>query len=281
MMDTRYNVYFAGEVLAGQDLAKVRQGIGQLFKANEAMVNKLFNGRMHMVKRDCDKPTALKYKQAMEKVGARPVIKTADPADASAPPQSKPAASPAAAPQPVEPPPAAPPQTATERIAALAGAPDAGISQPAPPSAPAADEDGVTLAPPQSDVLRPEERTVTEARDIDTGTLAVDAAATRLSEPSSAAPAAPDTSHLSMGDAGEEIPTLSADETPLAPDTDDLDLSPEGTDFADCATPEAEAPDLDLSSIVLAPEGSAVLEEEFRRTETATAPDTDHIALKD
>ena len=90
MMDTRYNVYFAGEVLAGQDLAKVRQGIGQLFKANEAMVNKLFNGRMHMVKRDCDKPTALKYKRAMEKVGARPVIKTADPADASAPPQSKP-----------------------------------------------------------------------------------------------------------------------------------------------------------------------------------------------
>ncbi|QFU76560.1 hypothetical protein EY643_13335 [Halioglobus maricola] len=277
-MEMRYNIYFAGEVLPGHDPDRVRLAVGQLFKANEATLNKLFNGRLQVVKRSCDKATALKYKQAMEKVGARPVIKTADPADSAPVTKTEPTPAPAAAT------PAEKPLSAAERIAALAAAPDVPSSAEPAPAAESegpADSSGVSVAPPQSDVLRPEERQRVAERDIDTGDLAVDESATRLADPSPAPPPAPDVTHLSMGDTGEDIPTLPSDTTPLNPNTDAIDLSPEGTDFSDCAAPDAPDPQLDLSAIDLAPEGSDVLAEEFRKKAPAQSPKTDHIALED
>ena len=74
-MEARYNIYFAGQLIEGQDLAGVRTRIGKLFKADAATLDKLFSGKTQLLKRDCDKATALKYKQAMEQAGALPVIK--------------------------------------------------------------------------------------------------------------------------------------------------------------------------------------------------------------
>ena len=276
-METLYNVYFAGETLEGEDLASVRDRVAKLFNANEATLDTLFNGKLHLVKRDCDKATALKYKEALEKAGARPVIKHANDGG-----QAQPTAQPA--PQQA----AERPMTAAEKIAALAAAPDENAYQSAPEPAPApaqaknqsADNSNINLAPPETEVLRPEERAPQIVREVDTGDLAVNASAEVLSESAPPPPPPPDVSHLSMGEVGEDIPTLDDGTAPLLPNTDALSLSPEGTDFSDCAAPEAAPPELDLSELDVAPEGSDVLEEQYKRREAAVIPTTDHIELE-
>ena len=269
-MEPLYNIYYAGEVLAGFDQAQVRKSLGALFKAGDATLDKLFSGNAQLLKRECDKATALKYKQAMEKVGAKPVIKSLQSAQAEpAPPEKA-------------------PQTAAERIAALAAAPDMGGYQEAPAataSAPstasAADDSDLGLEPAGTDVLKPEERSEPIVADIDTSAIDLDEHAERLSAEPPAPPPAPDTTHLSMGEVGEDIPTLAAGEAPVAPNTDNLDLSPAGTDFSDCAQPEAAPPELDLSSLELAPAGSDVLNEDERNRPASPPPPTDHISLQD
>jgi hypothetical protein len=84
-----------------------------------------------------------------------------------------------------------------------------------------------------------------------------------------------------MGGVGEMIPNLPSDQIPLSPNTDAIDLSPAGTDFTDCAPPEAEAPPLDLSGMDLAPAGTDVLEEKYRKKAQPEAPATDHISLEE
>ena len=76
-METRYNVYFAGQLLEGQELSTVRDNLANVFNADQQTLDKLFSGKAQLLKRDCDKATALKYKQAMERAGALPVIKQA------------------------------------------------------------------------------------------------------------------------------------------------------------------------------------------------------------
>jgi len=277
-METRYNVYFAGQLLAGQDLATVRENLAKLFNTDSATLEKLFSGKAQLLKRDCDKATALKYQQAMERAGAQPIIKSSEAEAAprtAAPPET--AAAPAAT------------LTAAQRIAALAAAPDESsyrsdnsdtLPSGQEQSPAGAGPDVMQLAPPGADVLREDERHQPDTQEVDTAGLEIDAAAQRLSEESPPPPAAPDTSHMTLGDAGETIPNLPSDQVPLSPDTQAINLSPEGTDFSDCAAPEAQAPTLDLSDMALAPTGSDVLEEKYREREQPQAPTTDHISLE-
>lgn len=269
-MEKRYNVYFAGQILEGFDAAQVRAALAGLFKADEATLQKLFSGKAQLIKKSCDKSTALKYKQAMEKAGARPVIKALQ-AETEAPP------SPATTP---------PAQTAADRIAALASAPDtagfAGSGQPPPASATAQQSDSLDLCPEGTAVLRMEERSKPLESDIDTSGLTVDTAAQRLSEEAPPPPPAPDTQHLELGDIGDPIPSLPAQQAALNPDIGGIDLSPEGTDFSDCQAPEPAAPALDLSGMDLAPPGAEVLREEERKpADAGSGPATDHLNLAD
>ena len=265
-MTSRYNVYYAGEVLAGQQVDVVREKLRALFKANDATLDKLFSGSEQLVKRECDKATALQYKQAMENAGARPVVKVVRPAE-SAP----------AKPQPER------KLTTAERVAALAAAPDVSIAstEPSQPEPEIDEETGWQLEPVGADILRPEERRQAVVADIDTSALGIAASGGRLAPESEPAPPAPDTQHLAMGDVGDTIPTLPRNEAPLNPNTDSLGLSPEGTDFSDCAPPPPEAPPMDLSAMDLAAEGADVLEEKYRNKATPAAPDTQHISLQD
>lgn len=272
-MDARYNVYFAGQIQPGQDLASVRDKLAKLFNADQQTLDKLFSGKAQLLKRDCDEATASKYKQAMERAGAQPIIKPGETAAAAE--QAIPAA----------------PETlsAAERIAALAAAPDEGAYRSAAAQAPATAtekqaetaQDGINLAPPGTAVLRADERPEPVTAEVDTTGLEIDGAAQRLSEEAPPPPTAPDTNHLDMGDVGEMIPNLPSNQEPLSPDTAAIDLAPQGTDFTDCAPPAAEAPTLDLSGMDLAPAGAEVLEEKYRKKEQAEAPATDHISLKD
>jgi hypothetical protein len=265
-------VYFAGELLEGQPLASVREKLGKLFKADEATLDKLFSGKAQLLKRDCDEATALKYQQAMELAGARPIVKANQAPESPATAVTEPAR----------------PTTAADRIAALAQAPDMGAYDAAAETAeataaaqtPEESSEGINLAPPGTETLKPDERAEPIVNDIDTSALDVDESAQRLSQEPPPPPAAPDTAHLSMADAGEDIPNLPSDAQPLSPDIDALELAPEGTDFSDCAAPPAQAPALDLSAIEVAPEGSDVLEEKYRDKTKVTAPDTDHLSLE-
>lgn len=276
-MEARYNVYFAGQLLEGHELANVRGNMGRLFNADQATLDKLFSGKTQLVKRDCDKATALKYKQAIEQAGAVPVIKAvADPVAAE--PPARPRA-----------------MTAAEKIAALAAAPDRSVGQEAPAAAapqaaqpaPAAQdtsearEEGIDLAPAGTAVLLPGERQAPVQSQVQTPNLEIFDSGHRLSETPRAAPAPPDTSHLSEAAVGELLPNLPESLTPVSPDTSAIALSPDGYDLSDCAAPAAAPPALDLSGMDLAPAGSEVLEAQYRNSRAAAPPATDHLTLED
>ena len=269
-MNERYDVYFTGRVLEGHDPEQVRRQLGSLFNADQRTLDLLFSGKPRLIKRGCDRASAEKYKNAMERVGAVPVITRGD----AAPGSTREAARPA---------------TAAEKIAALAAQPDdlryRSGTDPDPAgeqaSADAPATTGIGLAPPGTAVLREEERAVPRVREIDTTGLEVDTTATRLSVASEPLPATLDTSHLSLAATGEVIPNLPSSATPLSPDTDGLALSKTGTDFSDCAAPEAPPPILDLSRLSLEPAGADILEEQYRKRESRKGPSTDHLTLED
>ncbi len=282
-MSQRYDIFFAAQLVEGFELDTVRDNLGKLFKADDATLDKLFSGKPQLIKRGVDKEAAIKYKAALQKAGAIARVRehvdaaAAKPAPAPAPapaaatfeedlPSSADIKSPAAA---VE---AAPEEggSMADRIAALAAEPASG----------GAFEEGMSLAPPGSDVLREEEREVIEELDIDTSAIHV---APEFSEPTptdtAPPPPAPDTSHLSMGEVGEEIPHLVEDVEELNPDISALSMGEVGE-----AIPHLEEAieelNPDTSGIDLAPEGSDVLEEQYRKQEEVAAPSTDHLALE-
>ncbi len=273
-MSTLYNIYYAGQLLEGEQLETVRPRLARLFNADEQTLDRLFSGKAQLLKRDCDKATALKYKQAMEKAGALPLIRASESKGAAARPEVQPGEK---------------TMTTAERIAALAAAAEAReAGRETTPAAGAAaakpadgQTEGVSLAPVGADVLREDERTIMAAAVIDTGGLDLDEQGQRLSPEPPPAPPAPDTSHLEMGAVGDDIPTLPRHEAELAPDIEGLELAPSGTDFTDCAAPPAEAPQLDLSALDLAPAGSDVLEQAYRKRPPAQAPATDHLSLEE
>jgi len=262
-MDPRFNIYFDGRVAAGQDPGAVRERLARLFKADDSTLDRLFSGKPQLIKRDCDQATARKFQQAMEGAGAIPTITAADTAAAAPEPRRKP--------------------SAAERIAALAAAPDAGgYGKAAAPTPAAADgEPGMILAPEGTPVLRETERPAPVQREVDTSALSAAPSGERLSPERPAPPPAPDTAHLSLAGAGESIPNLARHAEAIAPDTSALALSPEGTDFSDCAQAPVAALELDLSAIELASEGADMLEAQYRRETASQAPDTGHLSLED
>jgi hypothetical protein len=284
-MEQLYDIYFAAKLVDGFDEATVRENLAKLFKANDVALDKLFSGKPQPVKRGVDKAGALKYKAAMARAGAVAAVKAH--AGAQASPDSKTApARPGKAPtvaQTVaafdddELPSSADIKHAekpsgegslADRLAAIAGDPDE----------PTATD--MTLAPAGSDVLSEDERQVVEEQAIDTSALhmAPDFAET---EPLTRdTPPAPDTSHLSMGEVGEDIPHLELDEELLDPDVSHLSMGEVGEDIPHLEI-EEELLDPDTSGMSLAPEGSDVLEEQYKHHDQAQAPSTDHLALED
>ncbi len=273
-----YDIFYAGKIVDGVDEAVVRANMAKLFKANPETLEKLFSGKPQLIKRGVEKAAAIKYKSAMQKAGAVPLIRAHAAAKAAA------KAEPAPAPKPEQ-----KKQTMAERLAALTGedtpageqaaatAKPASAPSAAPAAAPTADS-AFTLAPPGSDVLSDAERSHVEAQEVDTSAiqLAPEFAAPQA-EPREEPPA-PDTSHISLGDVGEEIPTLGQDLIELDPDISHLSMGEVGEDIPHLEL-EQETVDVDTSAIDLAPEGSDVLEEQYRKKDEAAVPDTSHIKL--
>ncbi|MEE4189980.1 MAG: hypothetical protein V2I66_00290 [Halieaceae bacterium] len=292
-MSERYDIFYAGKIVDGFDEATVRDNVARLFKADDATLQKLFSGKPQLIKRGVEKAAAIKYKSAMQKAGAVPLIRAHAAAKAESQPAPQPAAPEPAAPEPAAPEPAAPEakkQSMAERLAALTGEEAPRADQAAAPPAPSqpasfgtdagasGDESGISLAPPGSDVLSEAERKKIEAVDVDTSAInLVPEFAAPEPEPREEPPA-PDTSHMSMGEVGEDIPHLETALVELDPDTSHLSMGEVGEDIPHLDV-EQEPVNVDTSAIDLAPEGSDVLEEQYRKKDEAAAPDTSHIKL--
>ena len=67
----RYDVFFAGECLEGQDPQRVKEAIGRLFKADAKTLDRLFCGQRQRIKSDCDGATARRYEKALTAAGAK------------------------------------------------------------------------------------------------------------------------------------------------------------------------------------------------------------------
>ena len=119
-----------------------------------------------------------------------------------------------------------------------------------------------------------------EAQDIDTSAIQMMSTFAEPEPIEKNVPQAPDTSHLSMGEAGEDIPHLEIDQELLDLDTSHLSMGESGEDIPHLEI-EQELLDPDTSGMSLAPEGSDVLEEQYKHHEQAQAPSTDHLALED
>ncbi len=304
-MSDLYDIFFAGKIVDGFDEATVRENVAKLFKANAQTVEKLFSGKPQAIKRGVDKQAAVKYKAAMQKAGAVPLIR----AHAEAQPKAAGDAPPSGGE-------AKPKQTMAERLAALTGeevpseteeaaapapapapAPTpAPTPTPAPATPPAAEaaaaatasatsgaasfDANMSLAPVGSDVLRDEERDEVEELDIDTSAIHLTPEFAEPEIEETEAPPAPDVSHMSMGEPGDDIPHLEEEKDIVDPDTNHLSMGEPGEEIPHLEE-DKEIVDPDTSGIDLAPEGSEVLEEQYRKEEAAQPPNTDHLSLED
>lgn len=286
----RYDIYFRGELLEGAELAGARAALGQLFKASDATLDKLFSGKLQAIKRDCDKATALKYQTAMRKAGVKAVIsavennanETANPAKPSTPNETEQAA-------PAKPKLARKAGNAAERIAALAAGPDVAFTKDDEQTetvsdnkttADTATEDQpkLTVAPAGANLidkqyLKPPVEVEPISHDYD---IAFVGAQMSTAEPVNAPPA-PDVNHMSMGEVGDDIPTIArfSEEELQDPDTSHIETCPAGTDFSDLVQP-AEEHDMDLSDYSVAPTGATL---GTPAPDAPPPPDTSHIAM--
>jgi hypothetical protein len=70
-MGERYKLVFRGEVLEGQHPAVVRKRLGQAGSFDKAQLDKLFSGKVVVVKRDAGKDAAERLRTLFDNAGAR------------------------------------------------------------------------------------------------------------------------------------------------------------------------------------------------------------------
>ena len=142
MSDQQFDVFFRGDIVAGQAVVEVKERLAGLFKLEAAQVEQLFSGRPTAIRRNLDEASARKYEQALLKIGAVAELRPAKVDEA-----------------PV--------------VQAVAETPAAGSSVESP-AKPANTDGGLSLAPAGSDVLRPDERANVEATAVDVSALALE-----------------------------------------------------------------------------------------------------------
>ncbi|MDF1629915.1 MAG: hypothetical protein P1U78_08980 [Alcanivoracaceae bacterium] len=197
MSEARFNVIFAGQIVAGADPSKVRENLAAAFRMDMAKVEGLFSGKRVVVKKDADQATAMKFRAVMKQAGAQAELeRVVDP--------SEPAAAPAAAPSPA---PAPAPEPATQPAAEPAVA----ASQPAAVSGGSLETVG----------------TIRTSGTGFSGPFAVAPTGTDLAvERNLPPPVVPDVSHLSVAPAGADMGEKREEKPPVTPDISHLKIDP-------------------------------------------------------
>jgi hypothetical protein len=222
MADPKYDVYFRGEIVPGADEGVVKAAIAKIFNADDAKLKQLFSGKVNTIKKSVDKATAAKYQHAFKKAGAKAVITVAKVDSGSSISESKTTA----------------PLSRTS----------SSVSQA---SVPQTTEVNWDVLPTGSDLLTSVERRNIPDADIDTSAIRMLSPFFETEIEERVVPITPDTSHLSIAAAGEDMNPNRAGPLP------DLEL--------------------DLSAFSVAKAGAPLTDKKEKKT--PLAPDTDHIKL--
>lgn len=218
MADPKYDIYFRGEILADADEASAKAAVAKIFKADAAKLAVLFSGKVNSIKKAVDKTTAAKYQQAFKQAGAKLVI-----------------------------------TLAKEEQVNIAVNSSKATTQPSIVNNQESinPEGSWDVLPTGSDLLKPDERRNIPDADIDTSGIKVVSPFAEVEVVEKAVPPAPNTSHITVADVGE-------------------DMNPER------AAPVADL-ELDLSSFTVAEPGAELTDK--KEKSAPLAPDTSHIKL--
>lgn len=66
----QFEIAFSGQILPGAELSQVKVAIAGLFKANDALLARLFSGQRVVIKQSVDAAAAAKYQAAFQRAGA-------------------------------------------------------------------------------------------------------------------------------------------------------------------------------------------------------------------
>lgn len=183
MSSPKFDIIFRGDIVLGHQLGEVKLKLQQLFKADAAKIDALFNGRPVPLKRGLDEASAQKYRAALIQAGAMVELKPADEVGA----QAVPAAPGASAVSRAATSPLTQPKSLAERLAS-AEAPTAPSRMPssAPPiisptipapsvsTSPAAQvAPNWTIAAAGADLLNASERTVVAPLEVDVSAISL------------------------------------------------------------------------------------------------------------
>lgn len=201
MADPLYDIYFRGEVLPGEDIAKVKAAVAKIFKANDAKLAILFSGKVNPIKKSVDKATAAKYQKVFKQAGAKAIITLAKEQQSSKKVEDK-SVSPASVPNSV---------------------PNKVESQ-----------GSWDVLPSGSDLLKPDERKDIPDVDIDTSAIKVVSPFQEIEVVEKVVPEAPSTAHISVADAGEDMnPDRAAPVPDLELDLSNFSVAEAGADLVD------------------------------------------------
>jgi len=266
-MSDLFNVVFAGQIAQGADPAAVRANVARLFKASDAMVDKLFSGQRIAVKKAVDQATAMKLRAMLKQAGA---IAALEACDATGRALAPPPAAAQAAPTPPIPVAAAPAQpaprspTMAERIAVMDAA-----NAKAEALKPKAD-----APPPPADVKR-----VETWRMFPPGSLLVE------SKPMPAAPLMPNIGNFTIAKLGTELmlPEERKAQAPppvVVPDLSAIKVAPVGGSLLNAnEKPVQAAVVVDISSMSMAPPNTDVLKENEKRVVVPVMVDVSGITV--
>lgn len=265
----KIDIYFAGQVAPGLTPEQVKPNLAKLLKASPAQVEKLFCGKAIRIKAAVDEETAVKYRAALQKVGAVAVLREAKAPDA-APVAAQPVAKPAA-PAPRQPQPAASPPKAE---APPVPSPEGRASFGEQPSLASANRASFGVEEDEPEPPGPEAPNWSTEGNYSSLDQLPDERAASYAPPTSDSglTAAPANSGSLEEFAEEEVPV------PI-PDTSHLPLAARG---ASLDQTEEEAPvEFDLSGLSALPANTGSLEDCVDETPPLPIPDTSDLNLAD
>jgi hypothetical protein len=260
MTEMLFDLFITGKLVNGLSPDIAQNNFARLFKTTPEKVSRYFSGEPQLFKRGIDKAAALRYKEALHTAGVLVSFMAHKPDAATSNDKNKPT---------TEYSPSSSDTSSGNRQNQHDGNPKTEENR---------DKDAFTLAPVGSDVLRREERREFVPADIDTSSIKVVPAFVDIEPEEKNAPLPPDTTHLTIAAAGEDLllekpePTL-----PLPLDLASITLAPPGTPL-DEIHEDVIPLNPDVSALSLAPPG-ADLTDGQEQPATPSAPDTSHISI--
>jgi len=262
-----YDLYITGKLVEGVSPETARNDLAALFNTSADKVARYVTGQAAVFKRGIDKTEAMKYKGALHRVGILVAFKSHQREAESI--ATKPAEGSSAKPVKV-------PSTNTT--------PDSADSS----ASSAADNDNplrhntaamaLSLAAVGSDVLTPEEKSHFVAANIDTSAIHMVSVFAEPEAPAPVAAVSPDTSHMSIAEAGAQLLVDKPEPPPPLPlNLDSISLAPTGASL-DQLKENVSPLQPNTDGLNIAPVGADLLEGEQQPTPPAT-PDTSHLSL--